>query len=72
MCERIPFLILPVKQLSREQSGKSPGPPRTFRRSDTRAIRPAGRFRGAAYDLALKPQPAGAADTEPNPLDYSL
>jgi len=24
------------------------------------------------YDLALKPQPAGAADTELNPLDYSL
>jgi len=25
-----------------------------------------------AYDPALKPQPAGAADTKPNPLDYSL
>jgi len=37
-----------------------------------RAIRRASRRRGAAYDVALKPQPAGAADTEPNPLDYLL
>ena len=32
----------------------------------------ASRCRGAACDLALKPQLVGAADTEPNPLEYSL
>jgi len=26
VCERIPFLILPVKQLLREPPGKTPGP----------------------------------------------
>jgi len=36
------------------------------------AIRRASRCRGAAYDLALKLQLAGATDTEPNSLDYSL
>jgi len=45
---------------------------RTIHRSDTRAIRRASRCRGAACDPALKPQPGGAADIEPNPLDYSL
>ena len=55
-----------------EPSGKTPGPPRTICRSDTRAIRRASHCRGAAYDPALKPQLAGAADTELNPLDYSL
>jgi len=28
VCEHIPFLILPVKQLSRERLGKTPGPSR--------------------------------------------
>jgi len=46
VCERIPFLILPVKQLSREPSGKTPGPsriassaeaPRASRRARRRA-----------------------------------
>jgi len=35
-----------------------------------RAIPPVRHCRVAAYDLALKSQPAGAADIEPNPLDY--
>jgi len=61
-----------LRRAASEPSGKTPGPPRTIRRSDTRAIRRASRCRGAAYDPALKPQPAGAADTEPNPFDYSL
>jgi len=37
-----------------------------------RAIRRASRCRGTACDPALEPQLAGAADTQPNPLDYSL
>jgi len=36
------------------------------------ATRQASRCRGAACDPALKPQLVGAADTKPNPLDYSL
>jgi len=55
VCERIPYLILPVRQLSRkpfgirqsaasEPSGKTPGlSHRTTRRSDTRASRRASR-----------------------------
>jgi len=55
VCERIPYLILPVRQLSREAfgirqsaasepSGKPPDPPRTTRRSDM--SEPSGKMPG--------------------------
>jgi len=70
----------PPKRYPSEPSGKPPGPSRSMRgcasrrahRAVHRAIRRASRCRGAAYDTVLKQQPAGATDTEPNPLDYSL
>jgi len=70
----------PPKQYTSEPSGKPPGPSRGIRLRASRhghgavyrAIRRASHCRGAACDLALKPQTAGAADIQPNPLDYSL
>jgi len=70
----------PPKRYTSEPSGKPPGPSRSMRRRASRrahravhrAIRRASCCRGAACDPALKPQPAGPADIEPNPLDYSL
>jgi len=61
-----------VRQAAGPASNHPSGTPRTIRRRDTQAIRRASRCRGAVCDPALKPQPAGAADIEPNPLDYSL
>ena len=65
----------------RKPPDRPPGLRQTIRQSETRvsrrthhavyrAIRRATHCRGAAYDPALKPQPADAADTELNPLDY--
>jgi len=51
-----------------EPSRKPPGSRRAS--AVHQAIRRASRCRGAAYDPVLEPQPAGAADIEPNPLDY--
>jgi len=70
----------PLKRYTSEPSGKPPGPSRSMRRRASRhayhavrrAIRQASRCRGAACNLALKPQPVGTTDIEPNPLDYSL
>jgi len=63
----------PPKRYMRELSGKVPGPSQSQRSAKApRVIRRASRCRGATCDPALKPQPAGAADIEPNPLDYSL
>ena len=68
------------KQYTSDPSGKPPGPSRSMRHRTSRHVHPAvyraihraSRCHGAEYDPALKPQPAGAADTELNPLDYSL
>ena len=54
MCERIPFLILPVKQLSSEPSGKTPGPSRIA--SSTEAPRASRRARRRAR-LESNPPP---------------
>jgi len=70
----------PPKRYTSEPSGKPPGPSRSMRHRASRrayhavhrAIRQASRCRRAACDPALKPQPVGTADIEPNPLDYSL
>ena len=70
----------PLTRYTSELSGKLLDPSRSIRchvsrrihRAMHRAICQVSCCRGAAYDPVLKPQPAGTADTDPNPLDYSL
>jgi len=71
--DAVPALIGTIcRSDTSEPSGKMQGPSGTIRQSDTRASRRASRCRGAVCNPVVKPQPVGAADIEPNPLDYSL